>query len=58
MSRKKIVIELTRLEAETLRRILGRVYVGNLIPEMTGQERRTEIGIVRKVFNALYPDLA
>jgi len=41
-----------------LRRILGTVYVDNLIPGMTGQERRTEVGIARKLFNALYPDLA
>lgn len=57
-SRRKVVIELTQHEAETLRLILGNVYVDNLLPNMTAGQRRAEISITRKLHAARHPEQA
>jgi hypothetical protein len=53
MSRKKVAIELTEFEVRTLWLILGRVYVDQLLPEMTPAERRAEASISRKLHDVL-----
>lgn len=49
MSRKKIIIELTEFEARTLRQMLGKIYVDQLIPEASHAENRARDRISRQL---------
>jgi hypothetical protein len=49
MSRKKIVIELTEFEAETLRKILGNIYVDQLMPDMSPSQAQAAGRISRRL---------
>lgn len=50
MSRRKVTIELTEYEAQTLRLMLGKIYVDQLIPEATHAQNLARDRIARQLF--------